>query len=57
MLADYDVLKEKTMYGKQVMSTVRTTYILDEEGKLVAGWDKVKVEGHVKEVVEKLKSL
>lgn len=45
-----DVLKEKTLYGKKVIGLERSTFVFDEEGKLLREWRKVKVEGHVAEV-------
>ena len=42
VLQMYDVWKEKTMYGKKVMSTVRTTYLIDEKGIIVKAFGKVK---------------
>jgi len=53
----FDVLKEKSMYGKKYIGIERSTFIIDESGKLVAEWRKVKVPGHVNEVLETLKSL
>ncbi len=53
----FDVLKEKSMYGKKYIGIERSTFIIDENGKLVAEWRKVKVPGHVNEVLETLKSL
>ncbi|WP_323090668.1 thioredoxin-dependent thiol peroxidase [Allobaculum sp. JKK-2023] len=44
VLETYDVLKEKTMYGKKVMGTVRTTYLIDENGKIEKAYEKVKPE-------------
>lgn len=44
VLGAYDVLKEKTMYGKKVMGTVRTTYLIDENGKIEKAYEKVKPE-------------
>ena len=38
----YDVWKEKKMYGKVSMGVVRTTYLIDEQGIIVKGFDKVK---------------
>lgn len=38
----YDVWKEKNMYGKKVMGTVRTTYLIDENGVIVKAFGKVK---------------
>ncbi len=42
VLQEYDVLKEKTMYGKKVMGTVRTTFIIDENGVIQDVREKVK---------------
>lgn len=44
VLEEYDVLKEKTMYGKKVMGTVRTTYLIDENGNIEKAYEKVKPE-------------
>ncbi len=41
---------EKTLYGKKYMGIDRTTYLLDEEGKIAQIWAKVKPEGHAEEV-------
>lgn len=51
----FDVIKEKNMYGKKVMGIVRSTFIIDEKGKLMNEWIKVKAEGHAKEVLDWLK--
>lgn len=42
VIQQYDVLKEKMMFGKKVMGTVRSTYIIDENQKIVAAFEKVK---------------
>ena len=54
MLKNYDVWKEKSMYGKKYMGIERTTYIIDEKGKIQDIFDNVKVDGHVEEVLEKI---
>lgn len=54
MLEDYGVWQEKSMYGRKYMGVVRTTIIIDEKGKIEKIFEKVKVEGHVKEVLESL---
>ena len=51
----YDVWKEKSMYGKKYMGVERTTFIIDENGKIKKIFSKVKVDGHEKEVLEALK--
>jgi peroxiredoxin Q/BCP len=48
----YDVLKEKTMFGKKVMGIERSTFIIDREGRIVKVYRKVKVPGHVEEALQ-----
>lgn len=50
----FGVWKEKSMYGKKYMGVERTTFIIDENGKIQNIFPKVKVAGHVKEVIEAL---
>lgn len=54
---NFDVIHEKNMYGKKIMGIVRSTFIVDSKGEVLAEWRKVKAEGHAKEVLEKLKEL
>ncbi len=51
---EYGVWKEKSMYGKKYMGIERSTFILDQNGKVEKEWRKVKVKGHVDEVLEYL---
>ena len=51
----YGVWKEKSMYGKKYMGIERTTFIIDENGKIRNIFSKVKVAGHVEELIEALK--
>lgn len=53
----YDVIKLKKMYGREYMGVERSTFLIDAEGKLVEEWRKVKVKGHVDEVLAAVKSL
>ncbi len=53
----FDVIKEKNMYGKKVMGIERSTFLLDEKGVLRQEWRKVKVAGHVDEVLAAAKAL
>lgn len=53
----YGVWQEKSMYGKKYMGIVRTTFIIDSEGKINKVFPKVKVEEHNNEVMEALKEL
>lgn len=48
---------EKKMYGKTFMGMVRTTYLVDHDGRIARIWDKVKVAGHAQEVLEAAKAL
>ena len=47
----------KKFMGKEYMGVVRSTYIIDPDGKIAAKWEKVKVKGHVEEVKKKLEEL
>jgi peroxiredoxin Q/BCP len=47
----------KKFMGKEYMGVVRSTYIIDPDGKIAAKWEKVKVKGHVEEVKKKLEIL
>ncbi len=53
----FDVIKMKNMYGKQVRGIERSTFVLDSEGVLRKEWRKVKVSGHVQEVLDFVKTL
>ena len=48
---------EKKMYGKTFMGMVRTTYLVDTDGTIARVWPKVKVKGHVEEVLEAARAL
>lgn len=50
----YGVWQEKNMYGKKVMGIVRSTFIIDEEGKIEKIFSKVKAQGHAEEVLSLL---
>ncbi|MBL8857325.1 MAG: peroxiredoxin [Planctomycetes bacterium] len=50
----YGAYGQKLMYGKLVEGTIRSTFVIDENGKLVARWSPVNVEGHVDEVLAQL---
>ena len=50
----FGVWKEKSMYGRKFMGVERTTFIIDEEGKIKTIFPKVKVSGHVEEVMKSL---
>jgi len=52
-----DVIKMKNMYGKKVRGIERSTFLIDKDGILRHEWRKVKVKGHVEEVLEAVKNL
>ncbi|ASJ76073.1 peroxiredoxin [Granulosicoccus antarcticus] len=53
----YDVIKLKKMYGKEFEGIERSTFLIDEAGVLRQQWRKVKVPGHVDEVLEAVQAL
>ena len=52
----YDVYKEKSMYGRKYMGIERSTFVIDAAGTLKAIFRKVKVDGHVDEVLDALRA-
>ncbi len=48
----FDVIKMKNMYGRQVRGIERSTFVIDESGRILKAWRKVKVPGHVSEVLQ-----
>lgn len=57
MCEDYGVWKEKSMYGKTFLGIERSTFVVDRDGKIARVWRKVKVPGHVDEVLDAVKAL
>lgn len=53
----FDVIKEKNMYGKKHIGIERSTFLIDEKGILRKDWRKIKVKGHVQEVLDAVKEL
>lgn len=53
----FDVIREKNMYGKKVMGIERSTFVLDGKGVLRHEWRKVRVKGHVEEVLAAARNL
>ena len=53
----FDVIKLKKLYGKEYLGIERSTFLIDKEGVLRKEWRKVKVKGHVDEVLETLKTM
>ncbi|MEM9577212.1 MAG: peroxiredoxin [Pseudomonadota bacterium] len=54
---DYGVWQEKAMYGKKYMGIVRSTFLVAADGTIARIWEKVKVPGHVEEVLEAVRAL
>jgi peroxiredoxin Q/BCP len=50
----YGAYGEKTMYGKKVLGTIRSTFLIGPDGKVIHVWRNVKVDGHVDAVIEAL---
>ena len=48
----FNVWKEKSMYGRKYMGIERSTFVIDKNGKIEKEWRKVKVKGHVDEVID-----
>ena len=57
MLEAYGVWGKKAMYGKTFMGVIRTTVLIDADGRVARVWPKVKVPGHAAEVLEAAKAL
>ena len=51
IVEDYGVWAEKSMYGRRYMGTVRTTFLIDEKGKIEKIIDKVDTKEHAKQIV------
>ena len=53
----FGVWQLKKNFGKEYMGVVRSTFIIDPDGKVAAVWEKVRVKGHIEEVKKKLEEL
>ena len=53
----FGVIQPKSLYGKKFMGVERSTFVIDENQKLVQEWRKVKVKGHAEEVLQAIKEL
>ncbi|MCK0716025.1 peroxiredoxin [Chromohalobacter sarecensis] len=53
----FDVIKLKKLYGKEHLGIERSTFLIDTDGKLAREWRKVKVKGHVEEVLDAAREL
>ena len=57
LMKQYGAWKEKSMYGKTFMGIVRSTVLIDPDGRVAHHWPKVKAKGHAAEVKERLAEL
>jgi thioredoxin-dependent peroxiredoxin len=57
LCAIFDVIRDKNMYGRKVKGIERSTFLIDAKGVLRQEWRKVKVPGHVEEVLAAVKAL
>tara|TARA_B100001250_G_scaffold394033_1_gene397425 strand:+ start:2312 stop:2779 length:468 start_codon:yes stop_codon:yes gene_type:complete len=53
----FDVIKKKSMYGREYMGIDRSTFLINKKGKIIKEWRSVKVKGHVDEVLTAVKEL
>src|SRR4029079_3372066 len=53
----FDVIREKSLYGRKYMGIERSTFLIDDKGVLRQEWRKVKVPGHAQEVLDAAKDL
>ncbi|HEY4646508.1 MAG TPA: peroxiredoxin [Steroidobacteraceae bacterium] len=53
----FDVIREKSLYGRKFLGVERSTFLIDSAGKLQREWRKVKVDGHAAQVLEAVRSL
>lgn len=54
-IQDYDVWKEKSMYGRKYMGVVRTTYLIDEKGIIIQAFEKVKPAENAEQMLDEIK--
>ena len=52
----FDVIREKTMYGRKVLGIERSTFLIDPSGCIAAQWRKVRVAGHAQAVFDALQA-
>lgn len=57
MCKAFDVIKLKKLYGKEYLGIERSTFLFDSNNKLINEWRKVRVKGHVDEVLETIRDL
>jgi len=54
VIEKYEAWREKKNYGRTYMGIVRSTYLIDENGKILNSWDNVRAKGHAQKVLESL---
>jgi peroxiredoxin Q/BCP len=54
IIEEYGVWKQKSMYGRKYMGIERTTFLIDEKGKIKEIWNNVKVPGHITDILNKI---
>ena len=52
----FDVIHEKSLYGRKFIGVVRSTFLIDPAGRLIAEWRGVRVPGHANVVLEAIKT-
>ena len=57
MCKSFDVMREKSMYGKKYIGVDRSTFLINSNGLVIKEWRSVKVKGHVLEVLQALKEI
>lgn len=57
VLENYGIWVEKSMYGRKYMGVERTTYLIDQDGRIARIWPKVKVTGHAEEVLAAVRAM
>ena len=57
MCKAFDVMKMKSMYGREYLGVDRSTFLISTEGKVIKEWRSVKVKGHVVEVIDEINKL
>lgn len=57
VLENYGIWVEKSMYGRKYMGVERTTFLIDQDGRIVRIWTKVKVDGHAEEVLAAVRQM
>ena len=56
VIEKFGVWVEKNMYGRKYMGIQRSTFLINEQSKIEYIWDKVRVKGHVEDVIDKIKT-